>query len=51
MDQLAKKYALETDPGAGCENMHSVKIILSPYSDKGAMREAPVEAGGVARAG
>ena len=26
-----QKYALETDPGAGCEKMHSVKITLSPY--------------------
>jgi len=25
-----RKYALETDPGAGCENMHTVKIITIP---------------------
>ena len=29
-----RKYALETDTGAGCENMHSVKIILSPRMDR-----------------
>jgi len=27
-----RKYALETSPVADCENMHSAKIILSPYS-------------------
>ena len=26
-----RKYALETSPVANCENMHSAKIILSPY--------------------
>ena len=26
-----RKYALETYPGADCENMRSAKIILSPY--------------------
>ena len=26
-----RKYALETSPGADCENMRSAKIILSPY--------------------
>ena len=29
-----RKYALETSPVADCENMHSAKIILSPYRDK-----------------
>ena len=27
-----RKYALETSPGADCENMRSSKIILSPYA-------------------
>ena len=27
-----RKYALESSPVADCENMHSAKIILSPYS-------------------
>ena len=27
-----RKYALETSPGADCENMCSAKIILSPYA-------------------
>ena len=27
-----RKYALETSPVADCENMHSAKIILSPYA-------------------
>ena len=27
-----RKYALETSPVADCENMHSAKIILSPYT-------------------
>ena len=26
-----RKYALETSPGADCENMCSAKVILSPY--------------------
>ena len=26
-----RKYALETSPGADCENMRSAKITLSPY--------------------
>ena len=29
-----RKYALETSPGADCENMRSAKIILSPYAAK-----------------
>ena len=29
-----RKYALETSPGADCENMCSAKIILSPYVAK-----------------
>ena len=29
-----RKYALETSPVADCENMHSAKIILSPYGSR-----------------
>ena len=29
-----RKYALETSPVADCENMHSAKIILSPYNQE-----------------
>ena len=29
-----RKYALETSPGADCENMRSAKIILSPYDPR-----------------
>ena len=37
-NRLLQKYALETDPGAGCEKMHSVKIILSPYTSESEAR-------------
>ena len=37
-----RKYALETSPGADCENMRSAKIILSPYVSDLAGGASPV---------